>query len=114
MKNFILVTSILIALVFANCAGPSNENIQRIPLKSQKLVITSYSVGKYTSVHFTTQIDIQGNLVTIAGDNGVSGYYYKEYSLNVGDTIVQDINLIFDCDKIIVENVNFKECEIKQ
>jgi hypothetical protein len=102
MKQFILAITILLA----SCAGPSREYSKVIPLKAHKIVITDYSVGKYTQVRFVTQVDIEGYPMTFVGSNGNTGYYYKKYNLKPGDTLTENINLILDDEHLYVESVN--------
>lgn len=102
MKQLTLVLTILLA----SCAGPNRDYCKVIPLKSHKIVITDYNIGKYTQVHFTTQVNIEGSSVTFVGSNGNTGYYYKKYNLKPGDTLTENINLILDNENLYVESLN--------
>ena len=105
-------TGILIVCMFAvmsgvvSCAGPSRDYCKVIPLKDHKIVITAYSVGKYTQVRFVTEVTIEGTPMAFVGTNGSTGYYYKKYNLKPGDTLIENINLILDDEHLYVESLN--------
>jgi len=96
------------------CAAPNQDNTQYINLGKQKVVIYEVYQAKYSVVKFYYPLKLNDTKqIYIYGSNGGSGYYYRKYSLNKGDTVEADVSIYYDGDRIHAADINFNAYEIK-
>ena len=81
------------------------QHDNRIPYKSEtiypKIRIVKITVAKYSRVYGTFEYD--GLVYRVS--NSSSGYYYKKYNLNEGDSIIKPVILNYYRDSVDVDNL---------
>jgi hypothetical protein len=92
--NFTTKTAIavyaMLAVVFSSCSN-KNEGYFKHDTFNTTYYVTDVYKAKYSKVKGY----IIYNKVKVTIDNGGKGYYYKDYSLNVGDEIETTIDIYY-------------------
>lgn len=114
MKDFLymILAGVFFALVVNSCKQAKKDDCHQIYLGKQKIVITSVIHTKYSTINFKYDLPLPNNeKVALYGSNAASGYYYKQYSIQNGDTLIEDVYLIENGCGVYVQDINFSKYE---
>jgi len=110
MGKIIVIYLALIVLLFT-CVRSKDDAFRIEIYQSTPVIITDVNVAKHSRVHGV--FDYKGKPTKIISTDG---YYYKEYTLIPGDTILYDVAVYFYRDgdeiEVEVEDMNLQDYEI--
>lgn len=89
-RNCFAIAYVLLAVVFSSCSNKSEGYF-----KHDVVNTTFYVNDVYKAKYSKVEGYIIYNNIKVPIDNGNKGYYYKDYSLKIGDEIETKIDIYY-------------------